>query len=80
MRAGGGGDSEWNPYQTIDPFLGLADIPNQDEFFDRGRDGGCFAEQNDSGTLNGSLEPSEMCRHRPPILTNENSPGVRGDP
>ena len=67
------------PHESVDPFFSFAGIPDENKLFDRGRDGSCFAQQNDSGTLSASRESSEMRRHRPPILADKNSSGVRGD-
>ena len=62
------------PHESVGPFFSFARIPDENKLFDRGRDGSCFAEQNDSRTVSASREASEMCRHRPPILADKNSP------
>src|SRR5258708_703192 len=69
-----------DPDESVDPFFSFAGIPDENKLFDRSRDGGCFAQQNNSGTLSTGREASKMCRHSPPILGDKNSRGVRRDP
>ena len=68
------------PHNAVGPFFSFAGIPDENKFFNRGRDGSCFAQQNYSGTPSARREASEMRRHCPPILADKNSPGVRCDP
>src|SRR5260370_8929281 len=68
------------PHEAVSPVFSLAGIPDENKLFDRGRDGSCFAKQNDSGTLSASREASEMCRHRAAVLADKNSPRVGSDP
>ena len=53
---------------------------DEKEFFDRGRDRNCFAQQDDTGASGTSREASKVCRHCPPILADKNSPRVGGAP
>src|SRR5260370_9390513 len=69
-----------DPDEPVDPFFSFAGIPDENKLIDRSRDGGCFAQQNNSGTLSAGREAGKMCRHTPPILGAKNSRAVPPDP